>query len=89
MTKRSGKFLEYAVLPAAILMAACGVAFAQSAEAVLCDRVAAFPSDPDKPADVKGVVTIAPSDVETAIQILQASGGERLAAFQLSARPRL
>ena len=31
------------------------LAHAQSADLVLCDRVAADPSDPDKPADVKGV----------------------------------
>ena len=29
-------------------------AHAQSADLVLCDRVAADPSDPDKPADVRG-----------------------------------
>ena len=31
------------------------LARAQSADLVLCDRVAADPADPDKPADVKGV----------------------------------
>ncbi|MBN8981711.1 MAG: sel1 repeat family protein [Rhizobiales bacterium] len=85
MTKRSSKFFKYAALPAAILIAACGTAFAQSAEAVLCDRVAAFPSDPDKPADVKGVVTIAPSDVDTAIKFCKqaAAKGSRRFSFQL------
>src|SRR5258708_27424798 len=35
---------------------------AQSADLVLCDRLAADPSDPDKPADVKGTSDVAPSD---------------------------
>jgi len=34
------------------------VALAQSADAVLCDRVAADPNDLEKPADVKGVANI-------------------------------
>jgi TPR repeat protein len=41
---------------------------AQSANLVLCDRVAADPADPDKPADVRGVAEIAPSDIPTAIK---------------------
>src|ERR1700752_3845259 len=44
---------------------------AQSADLVLCDRIAADPSDPDKPADVKGVAEIAPSDIATAIKFCQ------------------
>src|SRR5664279_3189514 len=36
---------------------------AQSADLVLCDRLAAEPADPDKPADVKGTAVIAQSDV--------------------------
>jgi uncharacterized protein len=43
-------------------------AHAQSAAAALCDRVAADPADPDKPADVRGADTIAPGDVATAIK---------------------
>jgi TPR repeat protein len=43
-------------------------AHAQSANLVLCDRVAADPADPDKPADVRGVAEIAPSDIPTAIK---------------------
>ncbi len=43
-------------------------AHAQSADLVLCDRLAADPADPDKPADVKGVADIAPSDIATAIK---------------------
>src|SRR6516165_708264 len=41
---------------------------AQSADLVLCDRVAADPTDPDRPPEVKGVAEIAPSDVATAIK---------------------
>lgn len=59
-------------------------ATAQSADLVLCDRVAAEPNDPDKPADVKGVATIAPSDIATAIKFCKvASGSSRRALYQL------
>src|SRR5581483_12422036 len=40
-----------------------GSAQAQSADLVLCDRVAADPSDPDRPADMRGTPSIAPTDV--------------------------
>jgi uncharacterized protein len=57
---------------------------AQSADLVLCDRVAADPADPDKPADVKGVPDVAPSDVPTAIKFCKmASGASRRALYQL------
>ncbi len=57
---------------------------AQSADAVLCDRLAADPADPDKPADVKGVAVIAPSDIPTAIKFCkQASSSTRRAMFAL------
>jgi len=57
---------------------------AQSADLVLCDRVAADPADPDKPADVKGVSDVAPSDVATAIKYCKvASGSSRRALYQL------
>src|SRR4051812_37419071 len=59
-------------------------AHAQSADLVLCDRIAADPSDPDKPADVKGAGEIAAADVPTAIKFCkQASGGSRRALYQL------
>ena len=59
-------------------------AHAQSADLVLCDRLAADPSDPDKPADVKGVDHVAPSDVTTAIKFCRtASGSSRRAFYQL------
>ena len=59
-------------------------AHAQSADLVLCDRIAADPADPDKPADVKGVAEIAPSDIATAIKFCKtASGASRRAMYQL------
>lgn len=57
---------------------------AQSADLVLCDRLAADPSDPDKPADVRGVGEIAVSDVATAIKFCkQAASSSRRAMFAL------
>jgi TPR repeat protein len=60
------------------------VAHAQSADLVLCDRLAADPADPDKPADAKGVADVAPSDIATAIKYCRtASGASRRAMYQL------
>lgn len=59
-------------------------AHAQSADLVLCDRIAADPSDPDKPSDIKGVTDIAPADIPTAIRFCkQAAGSARRALFEL------
>jgi TPR repeat protein len=59
-------------------------ACAQSADLVLCDRLAADPVDPDKPADVKGTPEIAAADVATAIKFCKvASAGSRRALYQL------
>jgi TPR repeat protein len=59
-------------------------AHAQSADLVLCDRLAADPTDPDKPADVKGTRDIAPSDIATAIKFCKvASAASRRALYQL------
>lgn len=67
-----------------VALAAPVAAHAQSADLVLCDRVAADPSDPDKPADVKGVPEIAGSDVATAIKFCkQAAASSRRAMFAL------
>jgi len=71
---------------AAGLLAALNVSLAhgQSADLVLCDRVAAEPSDPDKPADVRGVADIARSDVAIAIKFCKtASASSRRAMYQL------
>jgi TPR repeat protein len=59
-------------------------AYAQSADLVLCDRLAADPTDPDKPADVKGVAEIAHADIPTAIKFCKvASATSRRALYQL------
>ena len=56
----------------------------QSAELVLCDRIAAEPNDPDRPADVKGVAQITPSDIATAIKYCKlAAGKSRRALYEL------
>jgi uncharacterized protein len=70
----------------AIAAMALGLAHAQaqSADLVLCDRLAADTSDPDKPADIRGVADIAPADIETAIKFCKkAAGGSRRAMFEL------
>jgi uncharacterized protein len=60
------------------------VARAQSADLVLCDRLAAEPTDPDKPISVRGVSEIAQADIATAIKFCKiASAGSRRALFQL------
>lgn len=66
------------------VVAVPSLARAQSADLVLCDRLAADPSDPDKPADVRGVPDVAPSDIPTAIKFCKtASGASRRALYQL------
>jgi uncharacterized protein len=51
---------------------------------VLCDRLAAEFSNPDKPADVKGTAVIAQSDIATAIKFCKiVSASSRLALYQL------
>jgi uncharacterized protein len=71
-------------LPALIIAAVPSSADAQSADLVLCDRIAADPADPDKPADVKGVPEIARSDVAIAIKFCRtASASSRRALYEL------
>lgn len=68
----------------ALPLAAHSPAQAQSADLVLCDRIAADPADPDKPADVQGATTIAKSDIATAIKFCKtASSSSRRALYQL------
>jgi uncharacterized protein len=88
MTKRSGKgAIAYSFsigLLALTIAALDSPAYAQSADLVLCDRLAAHPSDPDKPADVKGVAAIAQSDVATAIKFCKiAAATSRRALYEL------
>jgi TPR repeat protein len=73
--------LAFAVVTFAL---APSLAHAQSADLVLCDRVAADPSDPDKPADVRGVTDVAAADVATAIKFCKkAAGSSRRAMYEL------
>ena len=51
---------------------------------MLCDRLAADPTNSDKPADVKGVAEIARADIPTAIKFCKvASATSRRAMYQL------
>src|SRR5215813_4382182 len=86
MTQRTGAAWTMcaAGMVAFAMAAAPSVARAQSADLVLCDRVAADAADPDKPADVRGVAEIAPADVATAIKFCKvASAGSRRAMYEL------
>ena len=72
------------LLSTLIIVSAHSPARAQSADLVLCDRLAADPTDPDKPADVKGVGDVAPADVATAIKFCRvAAASSRRALYQL------
>lgn len=69
---------------AVIALAVPALAHAQSADLVLCDRLAADPSDPDKPADVKGVSHVAAGDIATAVKYCAVAGKtQRRAMYQL------
>jgi TPR repeat protein len=87
MTKRS----RAVSIACSVVLLALATAFihwsarAQSADLVLCDRVAADPTDPDKPKDVTGVSAIAPADIATAIKFCRiASASSRRALYQLA-----
>jgi len=78
------KFVTFLVCFGLAAATAFGAAYSQSADLVLCDRLAADPADPDKPADVKGVNAIAPGDVATAIRFCEiASASSRRAMYEL------
>lgn len=85
MRKRSGAVsIAFSIGLLAPAIAPLHPARAQSADLVLCDRLAAEPADPDKPADVKGSPDIAPSDIATAIKFCKiASATSRRALYQL------
>jgi uncharacterized protein len=79
--KRALQGLLSVVVAAAV---AQGPAHTQSADLVLCDRVAADPADPDKPADAKGVADVAASDIAPAIKFCKsAANSSRRAMYQL------
>jgi uncharacterized protein len=76
---------SFGICVSALAVAAShSTAHAQSADLVLCDRLAADPADPDKPADVKGMPAIEASDIATAIKFCRiASAASRRALYQL------
>ena len=76
--------IALSALAAVVLLADPSRLRAQSADLVLCDRLAADPADPDKPADVKGVPDVVPADIATAIKFCKtAAGSSRRAFYQL------
>lgn len=85
MMKRAGMVSIACLFSAGLLAAIVPLqAHAQSADLVLCDRLAADPGDPDKPVDVKGTPAVAASDIATAIRFCKiASAGSRRALYQL------
>jgi TPR repeat protein len=90
MTKRF-RLLSPATFGFAVLLTAIGATLAdpspvsaQSADLVLCDRLAADPADPDKPADVKGTPDVVPADIPTAIKYCKIAGNSsRRAMYEL------
>src|ERR1700687_1488730 len=87
MRERSGAIFIACGFALSVLAAASlhSSAYAQSADLVLCDRIAADPADPDKPADVKGAPVIAASAIATAIKFCKgASPSSRRALYQLA-----
>jgi TPR repeat protein len=73
-----------AAIACLVVLANAPDAHAQSADLVLCDRIAADPADPDKPADIKGVAEIAASDIATAIKFCKrVATGSRRALYEL------
>jgi uncharacterized protein len=84
MMKRLSIFALAAIACSGAVMFPARHAQAQSADLVLCDRLAADPSDPDKPADVRGVTDIAPADLATAIKFCKnAAVASRRAMYEL------
>ena len=78
------RWLQTLAFAALVLIPAPAPVRAQSADLVLCDRLAADPSDPDRPADVKGVADVAPADIATAVKFCKtASASSRRAMYEL------
>jgi TPR repeat protein len=84
MPRRNLPAMRKALCAVLLTLAAPLAAHAQSADLVLCDRLAADPSDPDKPADVKGAAEVASADIATAIKFCKmATGASRRAMYEL------
>ena len=80
---RTSTTVYFLSIAALAVMPAAPPLHAQSADLVLCDRVAADPADPDKPADVKGVSSVAAADITTAIKFCKQASSTRRAMYQL------
>lgn len=80
---RTSTTVYFFSIAALALMPAAPPLHAQSADLVLCDRLAADPADPDKPADVKGVSSVAAADITTAIKFCKQASSTRRAMYQL------
>jgi TPR repeat protein len=82
MKNRTGAFAIASIFGLAVMIIGAAAvhspARAQSADLVLCDRLAADPADPDKPADVRGVAAIAPSDIANAIKFCKIAAAARI-----------
>jgi len=61
------------VLALAMLLCAALPAIAAPNDIAVCDRLAAHPTDADKPADVKGNLEIADADVPVALKACKAA----------------
>jgi TPR repeat protein len=84
MRYRSCAYIYAVAFAALAFTVPSSAARAQSADLALCDRLAADAADPDKPADVKGVAEIAPSDIATAIKFCKnAAAKSPRAMFEL------
>jgi TPR repeat protein len=82
--RRMRRLVHQISLAVVAVLAAPVLAHAQSADLVLCDRLAADPSDPDKPAEVRGVAEVAAADIATAIKYCAVAGkSQRRAMYQL------
>lgn len=78
------RLVRRVLLGAVAVLAAPVFVHAQPADLVLCDRLAADPSDPDKPADVRGVTEVVAADIATAVKYCAVAGkSQRRAMYQL------
>ena len=67
--KQSVKRSNAVLIVSVLTLATAPAAHAQSADLVLCDRIAADPADPDKPADVKGAVSYTHLTLPTILRV--------------------
>jgi uncharacterized protein len=94
MRKRTGVVVVAVGIAAAMGTAA---ALAQSSDGATCDRLAAYPDDPDKPAGVAGNYEIPRDEIATALKACKAAAGAANApgrfwfelgrAYEFSRRP--